>query len=158
MFIPPKSDDWDRIAYQPMLYLSTFLAALTILIFGDFTTMGGHAGIPADTEFGLYGVWTAMSLCCPVLGLGSLWLIQNREGRHRYRGLWLRLGADVGQFFAMTTYLVLRISWGDFHVYPVTIMGSAALFVAHLVMRDIRRLMQVESLASRLHRGRRGDR
>lgn len=152
MFVPPRSDDWDRVAFQPMLYLATFLAAVTVLIFGDFTNLPTHPGIQTDREFGLFWIWAILSLTCPALGLGSLWLVQNREGKYRYRGLWLRLAADIGQFTAMGTYLILRLTWGDYHIYPVTVLGAAVLFVGHLIMRDIRRLMQVEQLANILHR------
>lgn len=149
-FVPPRSDDWDRIAYQPMLYLATFLAALTVLVFGDFVAFPPHQGI--ETTHAVYWMWLAMSLGCPLLGLGSLWLIQNRVGKYRYRGLWLRLAADIGQFTTMLIYVVLRLTWGDYHIYPVAVLVSATLFVGHLVIRDVRRLAQVERLAFRLHR------
>lgn len=152
-FVPPVGDEWGpRIAYQPMLYLGCFLAALTILIFGDFTNVPSHPGIDADRQYGLFWIWGSLSLICPVLALGSLWLIQHRRGLTRYRGLWLRLAADIGQCTAMVMYVILRLTWGDYHVYPVAVLMSATLFVFHLIIRDLRQLRQVEHLASRLHR------
>ncbi len=136
-----------------MLYLGSWLAALTIIVFGDFTNIPAHAGIDQDRQFGLFWIWATLALMAPILALGSLWIIQHRDGRTRYRGLWLRLAADTLQFTAMGTYTVLRVVWGDYHIYPVAILVSATVFVGHLILRDIRRLIQVEQLATKIRRG-----
>lgn len=152
-FVPPKdSADWTRVSYQPMLYLAVFAASIIILIWGDFTNLPSVGGLDQDRNYGLFWVWGGLSTLCPVMALGSLYLIQNRTGAMRYRGLVMRLGADVGQFTAMALYFVLRIVWGDYHVYPVAVLGSAVLFVFHLCMRDWNRLRQVEKLATQIRR------
>lgn len=151
LFIPPKNTpDWQRIAYQPMLYVALWIATLIILIKGDF------AAIPpifADETTGTtYWLWTGLSLTCPPLGLFSLWMVQSANGVWKYRGLWTRLGADVGQLIALLIYIVLRFVIGDWHVYPQATLLASTVFVAHLVLRDAERLWAVERLASKLHR------
>jgi hypothetical protein len=149
-FVPPRdSADWSRVSYQPMLYLGLFTGTLIVLVWGDFATVPQHN---LDREYGLFWIWGGLSTVCPVLALGSLHLIQNRTGRQRYRGLWLRLGADVGQFTAMGLYLWLRLVWGDYHIMPISVFASATLFVLHLCFRDIHRLVEVERLATQIHR------
>ena len=149
--VPPEQDqDWQRVSYQPMLYLLAWWAALVVLIGGDF------AGVPItlrDQPGGFFWVWTSLSLIAPPMALVSLWLIQNGSGSWKYRGLWLRLGADCGQFSAMLTYSVLRLQLGDFHVYPIATLLASTLFVFHLVLRDVRRLWEVERLATRIYDG-----
>ena len=151
VFVPPKgTDDWQRIAYQPMLYLCLWIAAIVILIKGDF------AAIPPifkdETTGSTYWLWTGLSLICPPIALASLWLIQQASGVWKYRGLWTRLGADFGQLIALVIYTWIRFAIGDWHVYPQATLIASTLFVAHLVLRDAERLFVVERLATKLHR------
>ena len=152
VFIPPKdTPDWQRIAYQPMLYLALWIAAFIILVKGDFASI---PPIFADHAVGgeTYHLWTGLSLACPPLGLVSLWMVQSANGVWKYRGLWTRIGADFGQLVALVIYTWVRFAIGDWHVYPQATLIASTLFVAHLVLRDAERLVAVERLATKLHR------
>lgn len=151
--VPPEgAEDWQRVSFQPMLYLATWIATWVILIAGDFASIPETFRDEAAKTQVLWS-WGALGLLSPVIGIGSLRMITHGTGRWRYRGLWMRLGADVGQFAAMVIYLVLRIAVGDYHVYPVACLASCGVFVMHLCFRDIRRLHEVESLAAKIRRG-----
>lgn len=135
-----------------MLFLATFIGAVWMLVFGDTAAVPSHPTIREDSPFGLFWVWIVLALAAPPMGLGALWLIQNRDGASRYRGKWLRLAADIFEFSALLVYLVLRLFWGDYHILPIAVFMSATLFVAHLIMRDVRDLIRNEQLAIRIHR------
>lgn len=138
------------MAFQPILYLSMWLAALIILVVGDRHT------VPfPDNANALYWVWGGLSLTCPMLALLALRMLRRdtTNSRWKYRGLWVRLGADIGQFTAMSVYLALRISEGDYHVYPTAALMAGAVFVLHLIIRDVKRLHRVEGLATDLRNG-----
>lgn len=152
-FIPSQSDDWTKVSYQPMLYTASFVTALALLIFGDVSALPEHPTIREDSPFGLFWIWIILALAAPPMALGSLWLIQNGNGSQRYRGKWLRLAADIFQFTVMTIYLILRLYWGDYHIMPIGVFAAATLFVAHLIMRDVKDLVRNEQLAIRIHNG-----
>lgn len=147
--VPPKgAPDWQRIAFQPMLYLCLWIAAIIILVKGDFATI---PPLFADEHSGnAFWIWASLSLICPPLALGSLWLIQSPHGEKKYRGLWLRIAADIGQLTAITVYLILRFAIGDWHVYPMACIIACWIFVAHLVLRDAERIYTVEKLARKI--------
>jgi hypothetical protein len=155
LVIPPTdSADWSRVAFQPMLYLGTWIAAILVISFGDFTYVAVHPGVvDYERAHQLFWVWNTLALVAPPMALLSLWMITHRGGRTRYRGLWLRLGADMMQLISMTIYLILRITLGDFHIYPITIVTMCTVFVAHLVGRDVKRLRENEQLARTIHGG-----
>lgn len=97
-------------------------------------------------------MWGGLSLLCPPLALAALWMIESKDGHMKYRGFLLRLGADVGQATAITVYTIVRLSMGDFHVYPMGALIACVIFVWHLVMRDVTRLILVENLATQIHK------
>ena len=136
-----------------MLYLCLWIATILVVFRGDFTSL------PSDYvdnhHDSIFWLWAGLSLVCPPLALGALHLIESSKGERKYRGFWLRLGADVGQACALTVYTLIRITTGDFHVYPRGALIACVIFAWHLVMRDARRLIEVEKLANMLHR--RGD-
>lgn len=142
-FIPPKGiEDWQRIAFQPMLYTCMWIGAVLHILVGDVTA------VQRDTAVGgVYGAWIGLSLFTPPMALAALILIVHTSGRWRLRGLWLRLGADVGFTAAMSTYLVVKLGSGDFHIYIVWTLVAIVVFCAHLVMRDTTRLRQVETMS-----------
>lgn len=151
--VPPQgTEDWQRVSFQPMLYTFTWIATWIILLFGDLST-SAHPGAFRDESIDTFWIWGSLGLTAPVLGIGSLRLITHGKGKWRYRGLWLRLCADIGQFTAMLLYTIARIGVGDFHVYPVACMAACLLFVGHLNLRDIKRLREVEALAGEIRRG-----
>ena len=146
--IPPQgTPDWQRIAFQPMLYLCLWVSAVFVVIVDRFQPTvfsSEHAG-------SVFWVWAGLSLVCPPLAMFSLWLIQSPNGARKYQGLWVRLAADVGQLTAITMYSALRFASGDWHIYPMGVVVAAVIFVAHLVMRDAKRILVVEKLASKIH-------
>ena len=85
-------------------------------------------------------------------GMASLWLIQSPHGGKKYRGLWLRLAADIGQCTAITVYLILRLAIGDWHIYPFSCLIACWIFVCHLVLRDAERIYTVEKLARKIEK------
>lgn len=142
-FIPPKGiEDWQRIAFQPMLFSFMWIGAVLHLVFGDLTAV--HRD---DLAGGVYVAWMGLSLITPPMALAALALIVHATGRWRLRGLWLRLGADIGFTAAMSTYLVVKLGSGDFHTYSVFTLVAIVVFCAHLVMRDVKRLRQVETMS-----------
>ena len=148
-FIPEGSADWQKVAFQPMLFLCLWLAALIILVRGDFRSV--PAVFSDKNNSPVFWVWVGLSLVCPPLGLVSLRMIRDdANGRWKYRGFWFRLAADIGQLTALTVYTVLRFQMGDYHIYPVACLVACTLFVAHLVMRDVKKVWQLESLARAL--------
>lgn len=147
--IPPQgTPDWQRIAFQPMLYLCLWVSAVFVVIVDRFQPTvfsSEHSGSV------FWVVWAGLSLVCPLLAMFSLWLIQSPSGARKYQGLWVRLAADVGQLTAITMYSALRFASGDWHIYPMGVVVAAVIFVAHLVMRDAKRILVVEKLASKIH-------
>lgn len=150
-FLPPEhDDDWVLIPWQPLLFAATWVGALILLVVGDF------ANVPAETSDLNHGgaqyIWLALSLVCPPIGLWSLHMIRTGSGMTRYKGMWIRLGADLGQFTALATYLIARAVGGDYRVYPSVIFAAATVFTALLVYRDVRSLVRTERLAAQIER------
>ena len=146
--IPPQgTPDWERIAFQPMLSLCLWVCAVLVIVIDQF-----QPGVFEDEHAGsAFWVRAGLSLVCPPLAMVSLWLIQSPSGARKYQGLWVRLAADVGQLTAITMYAALRFLSGDWHIYPMGTVVAAVIFVAHLVMRDAKRILVVEKLASKIH-------
>ena len=141
--IPPKGiEDWQRIAFTPMIYTCMWIGAVLHLTVGDVTAIERD-----DAPAGVYQAWMGLSLLTPPMALAALALIVHTTGRWRLRGLWLRLGADVGFLAAMSTYLIVKLGSGDFHIYSVWTLIAIIIFCVHLVMRDTRRLRQVEAMS-----------
>lgn len=150
VFFPPKDDiDWVIIPWQPLLFVSCWISAIIMLIWGDFTNIPYET---ADQVTGAGGVWVWLSLVCPVLALGSLHLIRFTKGKRRYCGFWLRLAADMGQGAALTVYTVARFMDGDHHLYTMALLTACMVFVGMLVYRDSRTLIRTEKLANKLIR------
>jgi len=145
-FVPPKGiEDWQRIAFQPMLYSCMWIGAILHVAVGDVTA------VQRDTTVGgVYVAWIGLSLLTPPMALAALVLIVHTTGRWRLRGLWLRLGADVGFAAAITTYLVVKLGSGDFHIYSIWTLVAISIFCGHLVGRDVKRLRQIETLSREL--------
>ena len=148
--MPPKgTDDWQRIAFQPRLYLGLWLGSVAALL----------GGLPAAflDDRGFVEVWawawSVLSLASAPAALLSLWMVNSANGKWKYRGLWLRIAADIGQFTALVVYAAERITFGGLGPYPTAILMAVLVFVAHLVMRDMGRVHAVEKLARKITRG-----
>lgn len=148
VFLPPKPDeDWPVIPWQPLMFTATWIGAWVLLLLGDF---GNVPEETSDVSHPIGWIWLSLSLVCPPLGLWALHLVKTRRGRERYVGLWLRLSADIGQMTALSTYFVARSFSGDFRVFPMAIVGAAAIFNGLLVFRDARSLVRTERLAEQI--------
>ena len=147
--VPPKgTPDWQRIAFQPMLYLCLWISAIVIVVADRFQT----AAFASEHAGNIFWLWSGLSLLCPPMTIVSLWLIQSPHGDKKYRGLWLRLAADIGQCTAITVYLILRLAIGDWHIYPFSCLIACWIFVCHLVLRDAERIYTVEKLARKIEK------
>ena len=141
-FVPPKGTlDWQRIAFQPMLYLCMWIGAILYACLGDITA------IEPDVPGELSDAWLPLSLLAPPMALLALNMITHGTGRLRLAGLWLRLGADLGFFAGLASYSDEKFTSGDFHIYSIWNLIATLLFVLHLLIRDVKRLIDIERLA-----------
>lgn len=151
-----SDDPWHRVPFQPILYLMLWGAVLRM------ATTDTDKPIPFDSFFAtnVEEVWVALGLTCPPLALVAWWLITKcRWKRSSLAGLWVRLGADAGQFMALLTYHIAVAFTGPHYdtegrVYARYVVGAAIMFVGVLVIRDIWALTLTEKLAGRIRRHR----
>jgi len=142
--------DWQHVRFQPILYLFVWAAALRIAVTNDLPIPPDELLTPwAETA------WTITSLICPPLALLSWWLIvKSPLTRSALAGLWIRLGADAGQFAALLAYHVVayRLATGpaaavmEVAVYFRYITGACMVFCAMVVLRDLRAIVRVERM------------
>jgi len=135
------------VRFQPIMFAFLWIAMWHIASPG-----GGNAAIDA-LGIAAWPIWLATGFLCPPLLLLSWWLIEKQQGRWRYRGMWMRLAADVGEFGVLAAFLWARLTSMD----PVTdarefgwiAISSMAAFLVALVARDIVMLGVVEHIATR---------
>jgi len=144
----------DTFMFRSLLYLFSWLGGVVILIWGDFMAIATD-----DMENQAQHVfWTWLGLC---LWAGPMAFAANvfvwRSPRHRYRGMWLRLGSDIGQLSGIICYLLLRILVGDTHIYSSFILMGVAGYVIHLIFWDIHQLVGIEMLAHKLEKKKRAS-
>ena len=94
-----------------MLYLGLWIG----------TVVAVCRGVPPafldDRDDGVLWVWATLSLISAPAALLALWLIRAPSGRWKYRGLWLRLAADVSQLTALMVYALERTALGGLGPY-----------------------------------------
>lgn len=137
-----------RFSFRSFLYVATWAAVLVIITKGDF------AAIPRelqDEAEGAFWVWGGLSLWSAPTALLADYLIR-KSPRCKYTAMWLRLGADLGQFISILVYIILRLYTGDYHVYSTAVIFSCLAYIAYLVAWDAGQLVGVERLASRLEK------
>lgn len=145
---PPTADTTlRRIAYQPMLFVAIWIAAVIRFTLGTI----GHVpfiendGLGKGAELGL-----ALALICPPLKLAATAMARSPCPRSQYCALWLGFIADIGVAVALTDYMIVCISAS----LSLAIVAASALFVYSLVVRDIYTMRAVERLARKLlHNG-----
>jgi uncharacterized membrane protein SirB2 len=104
-------------------------------------------------------IWTITALICPPLAMLAWWLVTHcRLSRASLAGLWLRLGADLGQFAVVLTYHLVGVMTFSRQaredvLYSRYIIAAVVVFLAAILVRDIRALAMVERIA----KGIRGD-
>lgn len=137
-----------RFSFRSFLYVATWMATVVIIFKGDF------AAIPRelqDEAEGTFWVWGSLSLWSAPIALVADHLIRSSP-RCKYRAMWLRLGADFGQFVSILVYLILRFYTGDYHVYSTAVIFACLAYITYLVAWDAGQLVDVERLASRLEK------
>lgn len=147
MWFQRDNDPWPAIRFQPILFLFLWIANWHIVFPG-----GGNASI--DTlGIGAWEMWLGTGFICPPLLLLSWWLIEKCNGRWRYRGMWLRLAADMGELGVVVAFLWARLAsadpYTDARVYGWIAISSMVAFLLVLVGRDIAMLGVVERLATK---------
>lgn len=130
---------WHRVAFQPLLYLILWGAALRIVI-------TDNVPIPFAEELSRVAehAWAVLSLICPPLALLAWWLMmRSTAAGAALAGLRIRLAADFGQFVAILVYHLATvfhagaIGLSETNLYARYIVVASMLFVAGLVVRDI---------------------
>jgi hypothetical protein len=135
-----------RPSFRPVLYLMLWGAALRLLLLRIDP-------LPIDTALGsesLYEVWLGLGMACPPLALLAWWLIRHRLGVWRYRGMWLRLSADIGMCTSVMAYhvtTVLSNPLTESRIYSRYIVGATILYIGALIVADVRALVSVERRA-----------
>lgn len=149
-----SDDGWHRVPFQPILYFMLWGAVLRMIVVDDPPIQFEKVFHPSTAT-----AWLVLGVVCPPLALLSWWLIMHcRWSRAALAGLWVRLGADLGQFTALITYHIVTVLtlppvFNESRVYARYAVGACMLFVATLVVRDVWALVATERLASRMRRG-----
>lgn len=143
--------------FQPILYFVLWGATVRIAVTDDNVPLAFSQVLSSEAGT----LWTALGLTCPPLALLSWWLVaKSTVSRAALAGLWIRLGADVGQLTALITYHVVTVYsmphvGTESRVYARYCVAAATLFVMALVARDMWALAATERLAIHLRRGHR---
>ena len=151
-----SQDPWHRVPFQPILYLMLWGAVLRMVTTDTDTPIPFSALYFENVEV----LWGWLGLTCPPLALLAWWLITKcRWKKAPLAGLWVRLGADVGQFIALLAYHIVVTFTGPHYategrVYARYVVGAALMFVALLVIRDLWAIALTERIAGRIRRDR----
>ena len=122
--IPPKGiEDWQRIAFQPMLYTCMWIGAVLHLTVGDVTAIERD-----DAPAGVYQAWMSLSLLTPPMALAALVLIVHTTGPdtlHKLPGRWVWMNAERTQLYGQWE------QWGGMRV-------SNSYFTHHIKRPSLR--------------------
>jgi hypothetical protein len=94
--------------------------------------------------------WIFLSILCPPMAILSWIFIKYHPGRPRYIGLWVRFGADLGQFFSFSAFLSVISEGLDpiaSEVYTSQIFAAIWWFIIILLVRDAWKLILTERVA-----------
>jgi hypothetical protein len=146
-------DSCHRVPYQPVLYFFTFGAAFRMMVTED-----RGADIHSLTILSAWTdeMWLILSLVSPPLAALAWWLVVKCKWRKApLAGLWVRLGADLGQFIALLTFHLVTLnaavmSNSDVQIYFRYITGATVIFVLFLIFRDIWAIAATERIAGAL--------
>lgn len=145
-----SEDPWPAIRFQPILFACIWVGTWHIAYPG-----GGEASIGRLFQ-GLWTAWLITGFTCPPLLVLSWWLIAKCAGRWRYRGMWLRLAADIGGFAVMFTYLYARLTSddppSDARVFGWILLTGCAFFILLCAGRDAWMLVVTEHRATQIRR------
>lgn len=128
-------EHWGILPYTPILYL--FLWGATFRIIAEnkrpirFDNLGN----------GVYEVWCAIGLVCPVLMI-LVWSMIKRGGHSKVVGMWLRLGVDYAIFSSLLTFHIADARYQgreltESHLFSRYLLGSIIIFMLTIVFRDV---------------------
>ena len=141
---------WPHVPAAAACYLFLFIAAVHVVVSPRPDSMGlGLVGVP-------YLGWAVLALASPVASLVAWWMIRHRQGRWRVAGFWVRLGADVGMFAALGSFLLARSLLYHGYIPDAPLFGIIAMcgILATTVMligRDVAALVILARLTTRIH-------
>lgn len=146
---------WHRVAFQPLLFLFAWAATARIV-------MTDEPPIPFRAVFHTYvgNAWIGLGLLCPPLALLSWWLIRRcRRPGATLAGMWVRLGADVGQFTVLLIYHIVTAvldlqarAQGESRVYARYVVAACLVFSLLLIVRDVWALVVTERISRAIRR------
>lgn len=145
--------EWRIMAYQPVLYFFVFGAS--IRLWHNNTTPPNFDVIAHD----FYNIWLGMGIAGPLLALLSWHLIKNKRGIWGFRGMWLRIAADICVLANILSYhialnnLNAPLVYAEGRIYSRYIVGSTIIMCLIWIIRDLWTLTVTEILASRIHSG-----
>lgn len=135
------------------------LALFVWLFIGNLVFWNGDIPIYNRPPNLVVNLWQAMGYAALGLLSAAFALIYKNNGRGRFIGLWLRLGADLMQFAILAIFMYGLLS-GDFENCPgqtfVDIMaigvGTISNFLVVLILQDVIEIIRTERLAKVIRR------
>lgn len=141
--------------------LIPFTPIITLMLWGSALRLWSSPHAPADLQDSIpnttYIGWLITGSTGPPLALLAWWMVTKREGIQRYRGMWVRLGADIlclTYVLAFHLAVVLNMPATEARIFSRYCVASILLFLLAAVGRDVWALAITERVARRLHRGR----
>ena len=139
------------VAYEPIMYLFLWGAALRIVFTDDLATIPFREVLPLWAE----AAWSITSLVSPILAFLAYWLMfKSTAHGSSLAGLWIRLTADTGQFIALITFHLATASndrLNESLLYGRYISAGTILFIFCTIVRDVWSLTLTHKLAGVLH-------
>lgn len=143
------STDWAPLRFQPILFLVCWLGTIHVWATDNppigFAESLGHWGWP---------MWLTLSLSAPVMLAAAYAAVYLGSGYVRYMGLWLRLGANLGQLAALSAFLATFISQrgisNDYRLYFLFLAAGIVVFLVLMIVRDVWQLALTERIAARI--------
>lgn len=155
LFVPSWDHSWyqarseakEEVKWQPFLFASAFIGALLTLIFGNDST------VPPGGSFNIFDyMWLIAAFVCPITAAISAWAINNFDGKKRYFSMWGRLASNIGLLTSILAYQIERVFGGNGHPFEDTVLFASAVFLAIIIVGDIKFLTLTERLADQLLR------
>lgn len=149
----PKLNRWNEILSGVEL---SHITMYVWLLAGKFWVVyTGDVPLPGQPDW-VKTAWIIVGFLCPTMIFVGYWLIYHRPGRARYFGMWMRLGADIGQECIMIIFMMglLTEAFGmdmyRHHVFTAFFIGALLTFVASMILRDVLAIIGTERLAWKL--------
>ncbi len=139
---------WHRTGLLPLLYTFLWIATADITLSDELPPMRFEVLI---SQYGVT-VWTVTALICPPLAMVGWWMIARCQcSAGPLIGLWIRLGAGLGECAVVLVYFVVSTHETQGVREDATvghwITGAVLVYLANAVCRDGWSLVMVERLA-----------